>query len=403
MPSSLVTLWRDNTAVLSEKSCAQIVRLAGDGRLRDSSDASKEFRELLELLPSRSLRSYADECLTNKFDDAAFALQDIVNQTGTRLGFTVEPGRYRGVRNQVGFDGVWRSSDGYALLLEVKTTDAYRINLDTVANYRTELIAAQRIQEPNSSILIAVGREDTGDLEAQIRGSRHAWDIRVISIDALLRLMEVKEQMSDWTTSSRINMLLRPVEYTRIDGIIDLLFATTADIQTSDDKAPEHDSADGDVPCSGQPAAVFDHDRARAVALQKLEAHLGTTLKKKGKVFWSSPDGRHNVICLSSQPYDQETGAPRFWYGVKPGHKPFLQDAEESYALFACGTDIPPLAIPAADFLPMLARLKTTPPEPTDDNPLVHWHVTIHRHGRRAELNTPLAGGRTDIARYVLE
>ncbi len=403
MPSSLVTLWRDNTAFFSEKSCAQVLGLAGDGRLRDATDASAEFRELLELLPSERLRSYAEECLTQKFDDAPFALQDTVNEVGTRLGFTVEPGRYRGVRNQVGFDGIWRSSDGHALLIEVKTTDAYRINFDTVANYRRELVAVQRIHEPTSSILIAVGREDTGDLEAQIRGSRHAWDIRVINIDSLLRLMVIKEQMSDWTTSSSINMLLRPVEYTRVDGIIDLLFATTADIRAAYDEAPNQDAGDSDAPSTGEAPAPFDHDRARALALRKLEAHLGTTLKKKGRVFWSSADGRHNVICLSSRPYGEETDVPRFWYGVKPGHKPFLQDAEQSYVLFACGAELSPVAIPAADFLPMLTKLKTTPPHPTDDNPLVHWHVTIHRRGSRAELSTPLAGSRTDLTRLVLQ
>jgi len=35
-------------------------------------------------------------------------------------------------------------------------------------------------------VLIVVGRQDTGELEAQIRGSRHAWDIRLISAEALL-------------------------------------------------------------------------------------------------------------------------------------------------------------------------------------------------------------------------
>src|SRR5205807_9641171 len=83
-----------------------------------------------------------------------------------------------------------------------------------------------------SSILIAVGRQETGDLEAQIRGSRHAWDVRLISLDALLRLAEVKEELSDWDTSNKINQLLRPVEYTRLDGIVELLFATKKDLET---------------------------------------------------------------------------------------------------------------------------------------------------------------------------
>jgi hypothetical protein len=71
---------------------------------------------------------------------------------------------------------------------EVKTTDTYRIALDSIAGYRQKLLAAKTFSEP-SSILILVGRQDTGELEAQIRGSRHAWDIRLISVDALLKLV----------------------------------------------------------------------------------------------------------------------------------------------------------------------------------------------------------------------
>ncbi len=288
------------------------------------------------------------------------------------------------------------------MLLEVKTTDAYRINLDTIAEYRHKLVADQRIQESASSILLAVGRQDTGDLEAQIRGSRHAWDVRVISTDALVRLMEIKEQMSDWETSSRINGILRPMEYTRIDGIIDLLFSTAKDIQTPDDEAPDQEAADDDVTLAEQTSTVFDHDRARAMALEKLEAHIGTVLKKKGRVFWGSADGRYNVVCLSSRPYGRDTDAPRFWYGVNPRHKPFLQDCEKGYMLFACGTEYTPVAVPTTEFLPMLTTFKTSPPQPTEDKPLHHWHVKIHRPGERAEIDMSLAGGRTDISRFVV-
>ena len=67
-------------------------------------------------------------------------------------------------------------------MVEVTTTDAYRIDLETLAGYRRGLIASGQITEPESSMLIVVGRKDTGDLEAQIRGSRHAWDIRLVSV-----------------------------------------------------------------------------------------------------------------------------------------------------------------------------------------------------------------------------
>ena len=65
--------------------------------------------------------------------------------------------------------------------------------MQKIASYRRELIASAQLDEERSSILIVVGRQDTGDLEAHVRGSRHAWDVRLISVDALLRLMFLKE------------------------------------------------------------------------------------------------------------------------------------------------------------------------------------------------------------------
>jgi len=115
-------------------------------------------------------------------------LQDLVNELGRRLDYKVTNGRYQGTSTQIGFDGIWTSPEGHTIVAEVKTTDTYRIALDSIAGYRQKLLAAKTFSEP-SSILILVGRQDTGELEAQIRGSRHAWDIRLISVDALLKLV----------------------------------------------------------------------------------------------------------------------------------------------------------------------------------------------------------------------
>lgn len=90
-----------------------------------------------------------------------------------------------GKTNTTNFDGIWKESSGLHIVIEVKTSDAYRINLDTVANYRECLIRESGISE-NSSILLVVGRKDTGDLEAQIRGSKHAWGTRIISAESLI-------------------------------------------------------------------------------------------------------------------------------------------------------------------------------------------------------------------------
>ena len=178
---------------LETKQVHQIIGFAGSGKLTDGSACSGEFRAFLAQVPSAKLAEYASQCLSQSFTDSGLALQDAVNEVGARLGAEVTPGLYHGNRRQVGHDGVWAFPSGHAIVVEVKTTDAYRIDLDTIARYRKSLVESGDIQETASSMLLVVGRQDTGDLEAQIRGSRHAWDIRIISVDALLRLLTIKE------------------------------------------------------------------------------------------------------------------------------------------------------------------------------------------------------------------
>jgi hypothetical protein len=96
-----------------------------------------------------------------------------------------------------------------------------------------------------SSILIIVGREDTGELEAQVRGSRHAWDIRLISADALIKLVELKEGADAPDTDRKIRSLLAPMEYTRLDEMIDVMFSTAKDVESAAEAEGDAGDAEG--------------------------------------------------------------------------------------------------------------------------------------------------------------
>jgi hypothetical protein len=112
MQHSLAQLWQDSPAFLDGKSFRQIIQVAGDGRLRDGNQTSTELREWLRAIGLEKLRQCADACLSEGFDDSGHALQDVVNELGVRLGFDVTPGRYRGVKNEIGNDGLWMGEDG---------------------------------------------------------------------------------------------------------------------------------------------------------------------------------------------------------------------------------------------------------------------------------------------------
>jgi hypothetical protein len=165
----------------------------------------------LAQIPSPKVVDYVNHCLSSAFAKGGMVLQDLINELGRRLDYTVTNGRYQGTSNKIGFDGVWVSPERASIVVEVKTTDTYRISLDTIIGYRDKLVANSQVSA-KPSILIIVGREDTGELEAQVRGSRHAWDIRLISADALAKLVQLKENSEGPDTGRKIRSLLMPME-----------------------------------------------------------------------------------------------------------------------------------------------------------------------------------------------
>jgi hypothetical protein len=237
-PLNLTQLWQTTPDQLLVKHLHQIIAFAGEGKLRDGSGTSSEFRALLSQVPSAVLAKFVDECLNTPFNDSGFALQDVVNEIGRRLGFGVTNGAYQGRQGHIGYDGVWKFPTNHSVIVEVKTTDTYRIDTTKLAGYRKAL-AEQGVVAPDaSSVLLVVGRQDTGDLEAQIRGSRYAWEIRLISAYALLRLVSLKEALDHPKTIGRICEILIPKEYTRLDDIVDLVFSATEEIKQEEIPMP---------------------------------------------------------------------------------------------------------------------------------------------------------------------
>ena len=141
----LLDLWKANPQQFETYQVRQIVSFSGDGRLRDNNETCEEFRKFLSLQDSRKLFEYVEQCLEDSFQDSGFALQGVVNELEKRLDYKVQNGAYRGGSNKIGFDGIWRSPNDRALVVEVKTTDAYRINLDTLVNYRDRLIQESQV------------------------------------------------------------------------------------------------------------------------------------------------------------------------------------------------------------------------------------------------------------------
>lgn len=355
--------------LLEGKTAKQILAISGNGKLAEDGPTSLELRALLAELPSEVLAKYALDCLEEAFVDSGLVLQDIVNEMGVRLDMQVIRGRYRGRQGEVGNDGLWTSPTGHRIVVEVKTTDAYRIDLNVIAAYRAAMVSRGEVKEDQSSVLIVVGRIDTGDLEAQIRGSRHAWSMRLLSVDALVRLVKLKENLEDPESLRRIHQILVPREFTKLDEIVDLVFSTTEDAKASDESST--------VPAAVPKSQPSETDRTfTSVAFNdacavRIGAHLQAPLIKRSRALYSTPDDSIRVVCAVSKAYDRTR--PGYWFAFHPHQKEALMGAKTGYVGFGCGSPSLTLLIPISTFSQWLDGMNVTSLETK-----TYWHVQIH-------------------------
>lgn len=368
----LIDLWKADKSSILKMTIEQIASVAGDGRLADHSVCQQELRDYLSEAATDSLAAYANYCLENAFPRSGQVLQDVVNELGRRLEYTVENGRYQGVKNAIGFDGIWEDDEGRALVVEVKTTDAYRLPLDTVANYRSSLIKASRISE-SSSVLVVVGRTDTGELEAQVRGSRHAWHIRIVGVESLIQLVRVKESADSQETIRKIRALLMPVEYTRIDALVGVVFAATKDVEVSAVEAVTEDPVEDEVVSHTNiktPSEVISEIRDRII--EAASDKFGEPLIKKTRALYWSPSHEIRVACTISKRYESK-GIFRYWYAYHPSWDVFLGEGTSAAAVLGCVDLDVAFVLPLDLIRGALTYLNVTEKSENDR----YWHLKI--------------------------
>jgi EVE domain len=261
------------------------------------------------------IRDHIEQCLRTSGDQYNRALQDLVNYVGEFLGFKVEFGRYRGVPNQIGFDGLWQSPTGMNLVVEVKTTETYAIKTAILVGYVDDLISEKRVPSWDAALgLYVVGRPDPElrQLENAIVAEKRTHQLRIVSVESLLSLAEIMSEYD--VTHEDMLVMLRP-SGPGIDALADLiarLVAQRTAEQTELVAAPVAASAPPiPISVSGTPATqeywitpVKDHEKETAIDCVKNlvgkhgiyafgERTPGRTHIKKGDwlCFYASGDG----------------------------------------------------------------------------------------------------------------
>jgi len=358
---ALIDLWNSDRQQITAKRIDQLIAFAGEGRLRDRNSTSEEFRTLLKVVSSDVIGQWFDQCLEIRFTDFGFVLQDTVNEAGRRLGFDMKHGVYRSHSNE-GYDGLWRIPGGRAILVESKSSTSYSINLSRISEYRKQIAPQLDLRPEDISILIVVGTEDTADFEAQVRGSRFAWDIRILGVRSLLRLLKLRETLDDPNVERQIQEILFPQEFTRLDRIIDLVFATAEDAQNSD--------ADEDGESEVEEVTVDPRANFHAAILPRLEKHFSQPLVKRSRVQWGSADDSLLLSCQVSKLFDK--GNAQFWFGLKRTIWESLKEHNNAYCAFGLGSPERVVLLPIALLAKHLDDFFTSP---DSEGEVLHWHV----------------------------
>ena len=400
VPGALITLWREYPDQVRDLSVQQIVKIAGAGRLLDGSRCSADFRCVLAEMDASDLERFVSECLEKEggkgtrkgFEDSGFVLQDVVNEIGRRLDFQVINGLYQGRKGVTGCDGIWKDASGIELVVEVKTTDTYSIPLDVVERYRERLSTTGEIGA-ESFVLFVVGRDDTGALEAQIRGSRHAWTMRMTGAASLVRLLQVKVNAESPKVAERIRSILKPIEYTRVDRIADLMFEVRAD---TDEPLPNTETTErlGTLG-SSSPAMIALAVRVEAAAARLpsglptpgietirqdaadiVSRRLGVRLTRRRRSLFETSDDKVHAIISVSKRYERDYQS--YWYAFYDTQRDYLAESGTGFFVLCAADTSRVWSIPYSVIAPMLDGMNST----TRADGQIYWHILTKLDGK---------------------
>lgn len=387
---ALINLWHADRQQIIAKRIDQLIAFAGEGKLRDDNSTSKEFRSLLRAVTSEVLGQWMEECLDNRFSDFGFVLQDVCNEVGFRLGFEVVHGVYRGHHNE-GYDGLWRIPGGKAILVESKASADFSINLNRISEYRKQIAPQLGMHFEDISILIVVGADETSEFEAQVRGSRFAWDIRLLGMKSLFRLLQLKEALDDPIVEKQIQEILIPQEFTRLDRIIDLVFAMAEDAK--DEESLETESKEE------VPESLPDRKRSNFhdAILPRLEKHFGMPLVKRSRTHWATPDDSILISLRVSKHFVD--GNLDYWFGLKQSARDTLKDHTNAYCAFGLGSPEKVVVLPMSILNKLIDGFFTSTKK---DGSVIHWHIKFINTETGVSLMTDRDRKPLDVSKYIL-
>ncbi len=216
---------------MSRVSIADILGLLGDG-LGDRLPQNKQrFRRFLlqdKWLPS-DFRPWISECLargSSRNQQFFYALQDIIVAIGAHLGMQVDFGPYSASDVEISYDGCWSSADAI-ILVEVKARPWPVANVSQLGAYMDRYALRYELSPNRVFGLFAVGHGDFQPLADQIKGSAYRHRVKVATFEDLLRLWQLKIDLSysagEVRAGKLVQQLLLPFESVALGPLLDII------------------------------------------------------------------------------------------------------------------------------------------------------------------------------------
>jgi hypothetical protein len=269
----------------------QILGLVGTLDDAPGSDTPRErFRTFLRdsVGSIGAVRDYVEACTKNKGAQYDHALQDLINHTGSLIGFDVEFGRYKGVTNDVGHDGLWRWKD-FSIIVEVKTTDVFSIQTAIVVGYVDKLISKGSIADWDHAMgLYVFGRSDSQlkQLANSIIAEKRTHQLRIATVDDVLSLAELVQEGR--ITADEAVTLLKPAGVFVADTVKPLarIVAEAADSRPDEFTGPRDVSTIRESRPAYKPAPVTSNAAVRAIPVRSSNPQA---VASTGRVFLMTP------------------------------------------------------------------------------------------------------------------
>jgi hypothetical protein len=370
---------------IKDWSIERIITVLGDGVLSDGSECSIDFRSYLKTRSASTLERHIDECISNSRLDKSqkgFIFQDIVNELGSRLDYSVDFGLYRGSTNNPGYDGLWKSNDS-EIIVEVKSATHYVFDLDkSLGKYKDSLETEGRVSK-NASNLIVIYEGDTKTWEQQINGTPYLWSTRIISVKWLLKLVKLRtENTEDENTHKQIREILKPNSYIKVDKLIEILFSTVEDVLEEDSE--NEDSDQRTVTTNRE-----EINETRKKAISSLEKKLKVKLVQNSRVLHWDETKKIRVAAIVSKRY--ERGHQPYWYAYHLKYQNYFKDAEKSYLLICCTDKNKAYAVPGDVINSKVEFLNSTPPDITklNETDKYYWHLVLKEESNNLTLIIP--------------